>query len=96
MNESDASSNYWLLWFIYVCHLLNHIVYSKDPQYLTIALRQMEGGMDHQLDPQKVHNRKYYQQESLMASSDPDVIGAGITNWTLRSFTIENSIKKSP
>ena len=30
--------------------------------------------MDHQLDIQKVHNQKYYQQESLIASSDPDVI----------------------
>ena len=34
-----------------------------------------DGGiMDHQMDLQKVHNRKYYQQESLMASPDPDVI----------------------
>ena len=30
--------------------------------------------MDDQLDPQKVHIGKYYQQESLMACSDPAVI----------------------
>ena len=30
--------------------------------------------MDLQLDLQKVHNQKYYQPESVMASSDPDVI----------------------
>ena len=32
MNESDVSSNYWLLCIIYVCYLLNHIVYSNNPQ----------------------------------------------------------------
>ena len=32
MNESDASSYHWLLCIIYMCYLLNHIVYSKDPQ----------------------------------------------------------------
>ena len=30
--------------------------------------------MDHELDPQKAHNQNYYQKESLMASSDPDMI----------------------
>ena len=38
------------------------------------SLTTDEGNMAHQLEPQKVHNRKYYQQESLIASSDPDVI----------------------
>ena len=32
MNESDASSNHWLLCIIYVCYLPNHIAYSKDPK----------------------------------------------------------------
>ena len=32
MIESDVYSNYWLLCIIYVCYLLNQIVYSKDPQ----------------------------------------------------------------
>ena len=32
MNESYAPSNYWLLCIIYVCHLLNHITYPKDPK----------------------------------------------------------------
>ena len=30
MNGSDTPSYYWLLCIIYVCHLLNHISYSKD------------------------------------------------------------------
>ena len=30
--------------------------------------------MDHQLELQKVHNRRVFQQESLIASSDSDVI----------------------
>ena len=37
-------------------------------------LTKMEGRVDHQLELQKVHIRNSYQQESLMASSDPDVI----------------------
>ena len=44
-----------------------------DHPTLTIALLQMERMMDHQMELQKVHSRKQYQQESLMASSDPDV-----------------------
>ena len=43
-------------------------------QIIPIALLHMGRSMDHQLVLQKVLNRKYYQQESLMASSDPDEI----------------------
>ena len=32
------------------------------------------GSMDHQLVLQKVHNGKQYQQEYIVASSDPDVL----------------------
>ena len=48
--------------------------HAWDLTMLDHTLLQMEGSMDHQWDLQKVHNRKYYQQESLMACSDPDVI----------------------
>ena len=48
-----------------------------DPTMLdapSIALLQMEGSMDHQLDLQKDHNPKILSTRVLMASSDPDVI----------------------
>ena len=64
------------LCIFYVCYLLSHIACSKDSQVKIPVHRLMTDGdrMNHQLEIQKVRNPKQYQQEFLMASSDPDVI----------------------
>ena len=50
MNVPDAPSNYWLLCIIYMCYLLNHIAYSKDPKIPPHRLTTDGKSVDHKLD----------------------------------------------
>ena len=45
----------------------------EDAAHHSIAVQQMEGRFDHHLHHQKYFIKNNYEQEFLMASSDPDV-----------------------
>ena len=54
--------------------LLNHTAYSQDPKIPAHRLTTDGGECGSQTGPSEGSQPKYYQQESAMASSDPDVI----------------------
>ena len=84
MNGSDVPSNYWLLFIIFMCYLLNYIAYSKDSKI-----------PDHRFTTDGVESQS---STGTSEGSQPKILSTRVPNGFLRSRSDQepSAVKPTP